>query len=481
MFNIIVAKTFLKNGIGKNNTIPWYICDDFRHFKYTTTENNISNKLNSIIMGKNTWNSIPKTPLPNRNNIIVSETLYNENKDTKNIKYVKSFRNALEVAYDISDNTFIIGGERIYKEAIEHPHCNKLYITDIYNNYNCDTYFPELNINKFTLTNVSDFKKEHNINYRYLIYERYLSVYKNRILNTGYYRNTEEEQLLDLLKNILTKGDYKENRTNTNIYSIFSPPKLYYDLSKTFPMCTTKKIFLRGIFEELMFILRGQTNNQILIDKNVNIWTGNTTREFLDNNNLNHFAENDMGETYGFNMRYYGEKYNNCNSQYINLKSNSNQLQYLINLLKNEPNSRRMIINLWNPNSLNNCALPPCLMLYQFNVSNNKLNLQATIRSSDVYLANNWNTVFCSLFVHLLCNTEGINLEPGELSINIGDAHIYENHINAVKEQIEKIPKPFPKLEVLCTKNNITEFEFEDIKLIGYNPHKNNTKVEMVV
>ena len=90
-----------------------------------------------------------------------------------------------------------------------------------------------------------------------------------------------------------------------------------------------------------------------------------------------------------------------------------------------------MIINLWNPNSLNNCSLPPCLMMYQFNVTNKKLNLQATLRSSDVFLANNWNTVYCALFVHLLCNVKGINLEPGELSINIGDAHIYSSHIDA--------------------------------------------------
>ena len=183
-------------------------------------------------------------------------------------------------------------------------------------------------------------------------------------------------------------------------------------------------------------------------------------------------------------MRYFGEKYVNCNTSYTNNKHNSDQLTYLINLLYNDRHSRRMIINLWNPNSLNNCSLPPCLMLYQFNISNNKkLNLQITLRSSDVYLANNWNTVYAALFVHLLCNLKNINLIPGTLSINIGDAHIYENHIKAVKEQMTRIPKPFPKLQVLTEKKDITEFEFTDIKLLGYNPYKNTDimNVPMVV
>jgi dihydrofolate reductase / thymidylate synthase len=480
-FNLIVAKTFLKNGIGKDGKIPWYLSDDFKHFKYITTINNRSQKLNSIIMGKNTWKSLPKNPLPNRHNIIVSRTLYDENRDKTNVSYVKSFDNALEVANDVSDNVFVIGGERIYKEALEHNNCNKLYVTDIYNNFKCDTFFPIIDEEIYKLTKVSEFKQENNIDYRYLVYEKYISKCINNILRSKVYENKEELQLLQLMENILKNGYSKSNRTDTDIISLFSPPKLYYNLEDTFPICTTKKIFLRGIFEELMFILRGQTDNKILVDKNVHIWSGNTTKEFLNNNGVGHLEENDMGETYGFNMRYYGEEYNNCKTLHINLKDNSDQLKYLIHLLKNEPDSRRMIINLWNPNSLNNCSLPPCLMMYQFNVTNKKLNLQATLRSSDVFLANNWNTVYCALFVHLLCNVKGINLEPGELSINIGDAHIYSSHIDAANEQIRRKPRPYPKLKVMCEKNDVTEFEYEDVKLVGYNPDNNDLKVEMVI
>lgn len=479
-FSVIVAKTFLKNGIGKNNNLPWKLKNDLKHFKFITESNKNPKLQNSIIMGKNTWNSLPKKPLDNRLNIIVSNTLYNENKNrrTKNIEYIDSFDKALNIATEKSENIFIIGGEQIYKEAINHNLCEKLYITDIYNNYNCDTYFPEINENKFKLTKISEFKKEKNINFRYLIYHN-----KDYIKNLPY-KNLEELQLFSLFNNIIQNGELKSNRTNTKIYSVFSPSKLKYNLEDTFPICTSKKIFIRGIFEELMFILRGQTDNKILKNKKINIWSGNTTKEFLNSNNLYHLNEDDMGETYGFNMRYYGEKYINCNTEYKNTIPNSDQLNYLINLLKYDKNSRRMIINLWNPNSLNNCSLPPCLMLYQFNVSNNnKLNLQITLRSSDVYLANNWNTVYAALFVHLLCNIKDINLTPGILTVNIGDAHIYENHLNAVKEQMTREPRPYPKLEVLTQKKDITDFEFSDIKLLGYNPYDNteSMNVPMVV
>ena len=472
-FSIIAAKTFLKNGIGKNNMLPWRLNDDMKHFKLITNCNSLShiNLKNSIIMGRNTWESLPNKPLENRLNIVVSNTLYNKNKNNnlKNITFINCFNKALDIANKESNNIFVIGGGKLYKQAIQHNLCSKLYITDIYNNFNCDSFFPEIKNSKFVLSNISEFKQEQNINYRYLFYENINNLTREP------FKNNEELQLFNLYTNIINNGEIKDNRTNNKIYSIFSPNKLKYNLEDTFPICSTKQIFIRGIFEELMFILRGQTNNNILKEKNITIWNGNTTRDFLDQNNLYHLNVDDMGETYGFNMRYFGEKYINCNSSYKNNKHNSDQLKYLINLLYSDRNSRRMIINLWNPNSLNNCSLPPCLMLYQFNISNsNKLNLQINLRSSDVYLANNWNTVYGALFVHLLCNLKDINLTPGILTVNIGDAHIYDTHIQAVHEQMTRTPKPFPKLQVLNKKKDITEFEFNDIKLLGYNPYKNS-------
>ena len=228
-----------------------------------------------------------------------------------------------------------------------------------------------------------------------------------------------------------------------------------------------------------MFYLRGQTNNNILVDKNIHIWTKNTSRQFLDNKNLHKLQEGDLGATYGFNFRHFGSDYYGCDYNYTN-GNGFDQLNYAINLIKNNPDSRRIIISLWDPNNNKNAALPSCLCWYQFYVRNNYLDLLIHIRSSDYFLANNWNTCTGALLVNLICNLEDINLQPGKLTVNMGDVHIYKNHIDAIKSSLNRNPKPFPKLHINSKKQDITDFEFSDIKLIGYYP-ENNIKVDMAV
>ena len=189
-------------------------------------------------------------------------------------------------------------------------------------------------------------------------------------------------------------------------------------------------MFLRAVFEELMLYLRGQTDNQILNDKKINIWNGNTSREFLDKRGLNKYPKGDMGETYGFNFRHFGGEYVNCKTNYSS-KNGYDQLKYVIETIKKDPTSRRIIINLWNPKTLHKAALPSCLCMYQFYVDtvHNLLHLQIYIRSSDYFLANNWNTCTGAFFVHLICSLNGINLTPGTLTVVCGDAHIYKTHV----------------------------------------------------
>lgn len=246
-------------------------------------------------------------------------------------------------------------------------------------------------------------------------------------------------------------------------------------------MITTKRMFARGIFEELMLYLRGQTDNKILQNKNVHIWDANTSREFLDNRGLTHFEEGDMGATYGFNFRYYGAEYQGCNNDYKN-KGGFDQLSYVIDLIRNSPSSRRILINLWNPRTLTEVALPSCLCQYQFYVDtiSKELSLQIYLRSSDVFLAHNWNTCTGAMLVHMICNLEGINLTPGELSVVSGDTHLYQNHLEAVNINLERTPRPFPKLVVKNRKKNIEEFEWTDFILIGYQPYP-SIKAEMAV
>ena len=221
--------------------------------------------------------------------------------------------------------------------------------------------------------------------------------------------------------------------------------------------------------------LRGKTDNKILVSKGVHVWDRNTSRDFLDKRGLSHYDEGDMGSTYGFNFRHFGAEYKGCGADYLG--QGYDQLREVIHLIKTDPSSRRMIINLWDPRANMGAALPACLCMYQFYVRGEYLDLQIYIRSSDYFLANNWNTCTGALLVHLICSLEGVRtpygtiLKPGNLSVCMGDTHIYKSHIQQVMENVRRVPHPFPKLVVTSKKSNIEEFEFSDIQLIGYKAH----------
>ena len=486
-FNLIVCYCN-KNGIGRNNCIPWRLNDDLKHFKFitTSTHNLIENFKNIVIMGRNTWESIPKEhrPLKDRVNIVLSSK--KKFLDSDKVDYIgSSFENIINYLelemnlnnIDSSSNIFIIGGELLYKYVLENYslNVNKIYVTELYASITCDKYFPVIDENKFYIKKVSEFKKEKDMYFRYFTYQR-------RENEEDKYINKEEENYKMFINNIIKTGIERNDRTGVGTISLFGHPTLRYDLSETFPLCTIKRGFLRAVFEELMLYIRGQTDNEILKNKKINIWNGNTSREFLDSRGLNDYPEGDMGETYGFNMRHFGGKYVDCKTKYDS-RNGFDQLNYVIDLIKNDPQSRRILINLWNPNTLHKAALPSCLMQYQFYVDtkNKKLNLQIYLRSSDVFLANNWNVCTGSLFVHLLCNLKNINLTPGYITIVCGDAHIYKNHLEHSKNMIKRESYPFGKLIVKKQYDSIEDFVYEDISLIGYKSHPNDFKASMAI
>ena len=507
-FNLIVAYT-QERGIGFNNSLPWFIKKDLNYFKTITSnipkDDNNTNKIkyfNAVIMGRKTWDSINSKykPLSDRINIILTnnQELYND-KSNINIIYT-NFENLNDSILEFNnkhhttDNdeiiqiatNFIIGGETIYKQALDKLDINKIYITEIYskNKIQCDTYFPKfpiiqtLNKNNdkncdnednvetgFILINSSCLYNENNYYFRFFEYQE---LNHFNVSNNDYYVNQEELNYLEIMKNIIQDGVLRGDRTGTGTYSLFGK-QLKYDLRTTFPISTTKKIFLRAVFEELMLYLRGQTDNKILNSKKINIWNGNTSRDFLDKRGLTHYQEGDMGETYGFNFRHFGGEYQGCQNEYDS-SVGYDQLQNVINLIKYNPESRRIIINLWNPQTLHKAALPSCLCMYQFyvNTVSKELNLMIYIRSSDYFLANNWNTCTGALLVHMLCHLKDIDLTPGELTVTTGDTHIYQNHREQVKLNLDRITQPFPKLVVLEEKDNIEDFEFSDFWLVGY-------------
>lgn len=488
-FSIIVAYTFNKNGIGFKGQLPWSLKSDMKYFRTKTIkviEDENIQYINTVIMGSTTWNSIAESnkPLKNRINIIITRKPLQSN--NKFIIYT-TWENLFKVLVEFNNkkhkinnkfykiqNNFIIGGESIYKLALHKLNIDSIFTTEIYSKIECDTFFPNIydmiGNNKFKVSECSPFFKENNLDYRFISYINTSNIDKNSS-NNNIWKNTEELIYLEHMKNILEKGIERTDRTNTGTISEFGL-MMKYNLQDTFPISTTKKIFLRAIFEELMLYLRGQTDNKILNEKKINIWNGNTSREFLDKRGLQDYDEGDMGETYGFNFRHFGGEYKGCNEEYPS-SCGFDQLKYVINLIKKDPTSRRIIINLWNPKTLHKAALPSCLCMYQFYVDtqHNLLNLQIYIRSSDYFLANNWNTCTGALFVHMICSLSYINLKPGILTVVCGDAHIYKTHVSFVRENLKREPFPFPKLIVENKKDKISEFEWENIKLIGYRSH----------
>jgi thymidylate synthase len=220
-----------------------------------------------------------------------------------------------------------------------------------------------------------------------------------------------------------------------------------------------------------MFFLRGQTDNKILEDKNVRIWTQNTTRGFLDGRGLHHLAEGDMGATYGFLFRHHGARYIDCKTDYAG--QGFDQLREVIRLLKEDPYSRRIIINLWDPSSMCNMSLPPCAYNYQFYVDfvggRKLLTCKLTQRSSDISLAGGWNIASAALLTYMLARCTG--MEPARLIWSTGDTHIYLNQLDGVAAQLSREPRCFPKLYFSGPIKEITDYEFGDLILANYNPH----------
>lgn len=435
----------------------------------------------------------------------------------------------------LRNQVFFAGGASIYKQAFEtFPisccHVSEVYLNEKANTSPFDTFFESYNphnwklshranlyyqhnaqsysqdgLTRFVLRDYSDYEQDTNTltgEPTWFIYKMYATDYfmreyyiygtnthykhpykcpRSLECNTGIYKSPshtcllyrhKESQYLDIMNSILEHGVENVDRTGVGTLSVFGT-RQHYDLRDSFPMLTTRRQWLKGIFEELKLYLSGKTDNAILQEKNIHIWDGNTSREFLDKRGLMDYPVGDMGETYGFNFRHFGGHYVDCKTEY-SPECGYDQLANVIHLLKHDPTSRRILINLWNPHTLHKAALPSCLMMYQFyvNTRDNTLHCQIYIRSSDFFLANNWNTCTGALLVHMLCALEDIPYTPGSITVITGDTHIYKSHIKQAKENLERQPVNFPKLIIKPHKKytSLDEIEFSDLRVIGYQP-----------
>jgi thymidylate synthase len=272
-----------------------------------------------------------------------------------------------------------------------------------------------------------------------------------------------EKIYLNALKDILKNGELRHSR-NSKTISKFGV-KLDFDISESFPLLTTKKVYFHGVLHELLWFIKGDTNSKNLENNDVNIWRANSSREFLDNLKLFNYDEGDCGPIYGFQWRHYGALYKGPDANYSGL--GIDQLKNVIDLIKKDPTSRRIFMSAWNPVQLNDMCLPPCHVSYQFYVSSDqKLSCLMNQRSGDMFLGIPFNIASCALLVYILSKIT--NLTPGNLSIVIGDAHIYEDHIEAVKKQLERDPYDPPKLKINKYFSNIDDYKYEHFELIDY-------------
>lgn len=281
-----------------------------------------------------------------------------------------------------------------------------------------------------------------------------------------YNQMINEHGYIQTLNNILEHGNIRGDRTGTGTISLFGV-QMRFDISSSFPLLTTKRVPFNMVAEELFWFLRGSTDNSELQKKNINIWNLNSNRNFLDSLGFYDREENDIGPGYGFQWRHFGAKYNNCKTDYTN--QGVDQIKEIIELLKNDPNSRRIILSGWNPMDIKNCNLPPCHCLTQFYVDRDNLSCCLYQRSGDMALGVPFNIASYSLLTYILADMTG--LKPKEFVHNIGDAHIYLNHINGVKEQITREPYMAPQLYILNHHENIEEYEIKDFNLCNYKYH----------
>jgi thymidylate synthase len=275
--------------------------------------------------------------------------------------------------------------------------------------------------------------------------------------------NGEENEYLELLGEILRHGSIRTDRTGIGTKSIFGS-KLKFSLeNNVVPMLTTKKVFFKGVVEELLFFLRGQTDTKILEAKGVNIWKGNTSREYLDGRKLNYLPEGDMGKGYGFQWRNFGGSTSG---------GGVDQLAQVLHTLRTDPTDRRIIISAWNPTQLPEIALAPCHIMVQFYEDHGKLSAQFYMRTVDTFLGLPFNILSYALLTRIVAQTVG--MEAKELIFVGGDTHIYLNHLQQATEQISREPYPFPKVVInkkLSSIEDIEALQLSDFELQDYQSH----------
>ncbi len=487
--NIICAHLKGSKGIGYGGKLPWpTLKEDMKFFRSVTTKTKDPNKINAVIMGRRTWNSLPTgLPLSGRYNMVLSastdtrfatlrQMILTNRPALQYFSIVHSLEKALDVLMDMDniESIFIIGGSSVYEEALKIRSVNRVFLTEIDDGteYPYDTVFPKLPP-WFKLVD-----KVQSTNMEFLTYENMLDL------------NSEEYQYLDCMQRILSNGERVNDRTGVGTLSLFDEnfqftihtinpeeedqKKLLYRI----PALTTKNLYFAGIIWELIWFLRGDTDANWLKERNVRIWDGHTSKEYLASMGLP-YKEGQLGPGYGHQWISWGKRSNLEGKPYGTSTDDSdkkgiNQIQGVIDHLRKSPQSRRAVISAWNVSDLDKMALVPCHILYMFKVSDHgakrqKLNCKMVLRSNDMFLGAPFNILSCSILTILI--SRALNMLPGSVAISICDAHVYSNHVDQVRLQLERTPYRFPTMRIgkdIGDWTNMTELVFDDFEFTEY-------------
>ncbi|KAM7275439.1 hypothetical protein ACFE04_017305 [Oxalis oulophora] len=484
-YQVVVAAT-KDLGIGKDGKMPWdwTLRNDLKFFKDITSTTSDLGKKNAVIMGRKTWESIPVEirPLPGRLNVVLTRSGSFDIATAENVVMCGSLESALELLaaspYCLSiEKVFVIGGGQIYRDAFNAPECEAIHITEIETSFECDTFIPAIDLSTFHPWYSSFPVVENKIRYCFTSYVRVrnpvsqdsslvlepnsnsgkFEVKKFNFLPKKIFERHEEHLYLKLVKDIIADGTLRDDRTGTGTISKFGC-QMKFNLRKTFPLLTTKRVFWRGVVEELLWFISGSTNAKVLQEKDIRIWDGNASREYLDSIGLTDREEGDLGPVYGFQWRHFGARYTDMHADYTG--QGVDQLSDVIDKIKNKPHDRRIILSAWNPSDLN-------LMFF---VANGELSCQMYQRSADMGLGVPFNIASYSLLTCMLAHV--CDLVPGDFIHVIGDTHVYCTHVRPLQEQLQNLPKPFPTLKINSEKKDIDSFVASDFELIGYDPHQ---------
>jgi thymidylate synthase len=445
-------------GIGFGGKLPWHLEEDLAHFRRRTKDC-------VVIMGRKTWESLPKRPLSHRVNIILS-TKASKPLINGSILIAKTLNEALNAArLRQSKGIYVIGGADVYSEAIDHPRCEALEMTNVCGlQTTFDAFFPA-HRQSFQLESSQPAKT----------FDGSFEVWQNTEDHCS-----PELDYLKALRTILDQGEQTLDRTGVGTLQCFGLTLRFPLEGDRIPLMTTKRVHWKSVAEEMLQFARGDINARNLEAKGVRIWSGHTSRAHLDSIGGYDVETGSMWKAYGWQWRQWGLPYLGLEAPYRAIREGLSgtgmlvdQLQGVVDTLRSNPMSRRIVLSAWNVGDLDQMCLPPCHVLYVFNVTRGRLNCQMTQRSWDMFLGAPFNIAGTALLVRLLCATTG--LQPGEIKIDAANAHIYLNHVAQVKEQLSRGPLyRFPRLEIRKPLSSLRDWETltaDDLVLHGYRSH----------